>query len=432
MIPATHHAGQPDHDRTVDQDAVLRARTTLLGSGRLGPRQEADACRVLAEVSPRAYLPRLVRALLNLSYELGDHPRTRLDVCAEAADAARRLATSAPGRAELLNDALNAYQRLLYVNGRRAEGFFVREEMARAGQQAFEAGHVASPVFGSGPLATALAEEGRHREAAELCGRIVAAARQGDSGEDASFWDMVEWAAELDAAGCHEAALDVFGELVASTRRRQAEGRTSSANLLWELVRYADMLDSSGKADGARAARREAGELLTELAASGENTSWSCILAWWRILLGLSGRVHEQPRPGEPVLPFGSDTLAWSPGLWAAYVDGRAGLEAAAASLAPLARTDPGNHLAQLVTVHRRLTIRSAFFWERRTHRILEPLLPLFDEGVRLARRLADVDEDAGRDVLARALTDRSTLLVAGKRYGAALDDFREATQVRG
>ncbi|WP_307712778.1 hypothetical protein [Streptomyces sp. V4I23] len=192
------------------------------------------------------------------------------------------------------------------------------------------------------------------------------------------------------------------------------------------------MLDFRGRFDDARAARREAGDLLTELAASGERKSWSCILAWWRILLGLSGRVHEQGQLGEAELPFGSDTLGWSPGLWAAYVDGRAGLEAAAAVLGPPARTDPGNHLAELITMHRRLTIRSVFYWERRTHLILEPLRPLFDEGVALARRLAETDDNAGRALLARALTDRSTLLVAGKRYAQARDDFLEATGLRG
>ncbi|MGW0701684.1 hypothetical protein ACWD0A_20675 [Streptomyces sp. NPDC002867] len=72
------------------------------------------------------------------------------------------------------------------------------------------------------------------------------------------------------------------------------------------------------------------------------------------------------------------------------------------------------------------------FSWERRTHLILEPLRPLFDEGVVLARRLAETDEYAGRAVLARALTDRSTLLVAAKRYAEARDDFLEATGPRG
>ncbi|MBT2369113.1 hypothetical protein J7E88_28310 [Streptomyces sp. ISL-10] len=277
------HAGRTGHAENIDHDAVLRARTALLGSGRLSLRQEADACRTLSVVSPLAYLPRLVRALLSLSYELGAHPQTCLSVCAEAAEAARRLDAMEPGgRAELLVDALGAYERQLYVLGRRAEGLSVREEMARAGRRAFQTGQVESPVYGLGPLATALAEEGRHREAAELCGRIVAAARREGSGRGPSFWDMVAWAAELDAAGLHEEALDAFGELVSTSRREVEDGRTSLANLLWKLVRFAEMLDSHGRFDDARAARREAGELFTELAASGERKSWSCILAWWR------------------------------------------------------------------------------------------------------------------------------------------------------
>ncbi|MDQ1007523.1 hypothetical protein QFZ82_002008 [Streptomyces sp. V4I23] len=188
MNPATKHAGQSGHAgrtghaETIDHDAVLRARTALLGCGTLSPHQEADACRTLSAVSPPAYLPRLVRALLRVSYERGAHLETCLSVCAEAVAAARRLDGMEPGRAELLVDALDAYQRQLYGLGRRAEGLSIREEMARVGRRAFETGQVASPVYGLGPLATGLAEEGRHGEAADLCGRIVAAARQGASG----------------------------------------------------------------------------------------------------------------------------------------------------------------------------------------------------------------------------------------------------------
>ncbi|WP_406390694.1 hypothetical protein [Streptomyces sp. NBC_00887] len=69
-------------------------------------------------------------------------------------------------------------------------------------------------------------------------------------------------------------------------------------------------------------------------------------------------------------------------------------------------------------------------YWESRTHLFVDPVRPLFDEGVALTRRLAEVDGAQVRIPPARALTDRSTLLIAGKRYGEALADFREAVDL--
>lgn len=404
----------------------------LLGSGRLGLRREIGAYRVLAEVSPLVYLPRLIRALLTLSYqELRDQPEACLTVRAEAVAAARRLDETEPKRAELLIDALDAYQRQLYTLGRRAEGFSVREEMAQIGRWAFEAGQVASPVHGLGQLAAALAEEGRHREAAQAYGKIVEFERSQDAHSRASDWSVFAWAAELDAAGMHDAAIDAFAQLVADDRRKLEESCTPLACLVWELVRFSQMLNANGRRDEARAARQEVDVLLTELAESGERKSWSNILSWWAVLLGLSGRADEQPAPGEPAPPFGSH-LEWSPDLRQAYFDSRAELEEALAALTPLARTDPRSHLADLITLQRRLTIRSAIYCEARTYRVLEPLRPRFDEGVTLARRLVELGDDQGSAALARALTDRSTLLVAGTHYAAALADFQEATDILG
>ncbi|MFC5033937.1 hypothetical protein ACQFX6_03800 [Streptomyces sp. DSM 41987] len=421
-----------NHSENVDHESVLRARAILLGSGRIGLHEEIRAYRVLAQVGPLTYLPKLARALLMLSHqEFRNQPEIRLNLTAEALAAVRKLDASEPKRTELLIDTLNDYQRQLYTLGRRAEGFAVREEMALTGRRAFEDGKVASPVFGCAPLAAGLAEEGRHLEAAQLYGEMVEALRSADDASGSGlWWSMVEWSAELDAAGLHDAAIDAFTELSAATRGELEGVRTSLSIRLWELVHLSQMLDARARRDEARAARGEIGTLLAELAASGERKSWGNILDRWTVLLGLSGRADEQPAPGRPAPPFGS--LDWSPDIRHAYVEGRATLEEEAAVLTPLAERDPRRHLAGLVTVQRRLTIRSALHQQWHHYRFLENLRPLFDEGVVLARRSAGLGEDHGPAVLARALTDRSTLLVAGQQYVEAYDDFQEAAALLG
>ncbi|MEV7671934.1 hypothetical protein [Streptomyces sp. NPDC088752] len=96
-----------------------------------------------------------------------------------------------------------------------------------------------------------------------------------------------------------------------------------------------------------------------------------------------------------------------------AYFDAIPVLEAEAA------RPAGEGHPAGPTTAHHRLTARSALLRESRTHLIEEPLRPLFDEEVALARRSA-------RE-LPRALTDRAMFLIAVKRYGEARADFAEA-----
>lgn len=421
-----------NHSENVDHESVLRARAILLGSGRIGLHEEIRAYRVLAQVGPLTYLPKLARALLMLSHqEFRNQPEIRLNLTAEALAAVRRLDASEPKRTELLIDTLNDYQRQLYTLGRRAEGFAVREEMALTGRRAFKDGKVSSPVFGCAPLAAGLAEEGRHLEAAQLYGEVVEALRSADDASDSGlWWSMVEWSAELDAAGLHDAAIDAFTELSAATRGKREGVRTSLSIRVWELVRLSRMLDARARHDEARAARGEVGTLLDELAASGERKSWGNILDWWTVLFGLSGRADEQPAPGRPAPPFGS--LDWSPDIRRAYFEGRVTLEEEVAVLTPLAERDPRRHLAELVTVQRRLTIRSALHQWGHHYRFLENLRPLFDEGVVLARRSAGLGEDQGPAVLARALTDRSTLLVAGQQYTEAHDDFQEAAALLG
>lgn len=143
----------------VDQDKVLRARTMLLGSGELSHQQEVDAYRTLAQVSPLSYLPRLARALLMVGDQLRDKPETELALYAEAVAAARAIGETEPKRTELLMEVLDAYQRQLYATGRQAEAIEVREEMARTGAAAFEAGLVSDPLCGR-HSAEALADYG--------------------------------------------------------------------------------------------------------------------------------------------------------------------------------------------------------------------------------------------------------------------------------
>lgn len=418
-----------------DQDAVLRARTMLLGSGRLTARQKVTAYRVLAEVSPLSYLPKLSEALISHGYDeqFRDRPQERLALHEEAAAAARRIDPAEPGRTKVLVDALGTYERGLHSAGRRAEGLAVCEEMAAAGRRGFELGQVPSPVYGHGRLAVVLAEEGRHREAAEICEGLVRGGSS-DGEDDVSFWYTVAWVAALEAVGMRDAALDALAPLLDFLRRRVDEDGEPLAILTWTLVRHSQMLDEGGRPAEAAAARREALALLTELDLTGERRSWSNILSWWTTLYALSGRALEPAgAPGAPAPPYGWDMMHWSPDASRAYVAELPGLEAEAAALSGAAAAEPGRHLPALVAAHRRLTVRSALCWERRTHRILKPLRPLFAEGVTLARRLAALPgARRGQEALGRALTDRSMFLLAARQYGEACDDFREAVILLG
>ncbi|MFF0749280.1 hypothetical protein [Streptomyces sp. NPDC004267] len=385
----------------IDEDAVLRARVLLLGSDRPTRREEVEAYRVLARVSPLTYLPKLAGALILLGYEARAE-ETKVALHAEAADAVRRLPAGVPARAELMQRALGAYERSLFGAGRRAEGRAVCEELAESGR--------------GGRLPEVRAEEGRHREAAALLGAVAAEAAE------VSDWTVYPWAAELSAAGLHEEAVDAFALAVTKGRRKAAEDDTPLAGLVWELVHHAGLLDEAGRPGEAGAARREALELLVRLAADGEPKSWSNILHWWVTLFTLSGRAAEPAAsPAAPMPPFGAAGHEWSPDTREAYVAGIPALEAEAAALAGAG--DGDHRLPERYAVHRRLTLRRSFATEWHGHRIEEPLRPLFDEGVALARRLAGTRPAA----LPQALTDRAMFLVAVGRFGEALDDYREA-----
>ncbi|MCX4758358.1 hypothetical protein [Kitasatospora purpeofusca] len=269
----------------------MRARVLLLGSGRLWPEDLVGAYRVLAEVSPRVYGPKLVDTLLTLCYQSRD-PKVKVELAAEAYRAARRMEAVEPGRAERLRRASDAYQTSLFALGRRAEGRAVCEELAEAGR--------------SERLATVLAEEGRFGEAAQL--NEVAARKRSP---DRSFWDLVPWAANLEGAGQHDAASGVFRELLAETRREAVEEGTGLPVLVWELVHFARMRETVGDGASAAAARREALEVLEGLATTGEPRKSSSLLEWWKTLFVLSGRAAEPAAgPESPMPPSGAGSAS--------------------------------------------------------------------------------------------------------------------------
>ncbi|MET9602875.1 hypothetical protein [Streptomyces sp. NPDC006459] len=112
-------------------DAVLRARVALLGSQTLPARQQVAAYRVLAQVSPLAYLPLLTVALYEYSLQDFAHlPETALALRAEAVGAARRTYAAEPARGLLLITALGRYREQLELMGREEELAAVERETA--------------------------------------------------------------------------------------------------------------------------------------------------------------------------------------------------------------------------------------------------------------------------------------------------------------
>jgi hypothetical protein len=214
---------------TIDHDAVLSARVLLLGSGRPSRAEPAGAYRMLAEVSPKVYMSKLVDAVFALYYESRD-PKVDLSPAEEASWAARGMEAGAPNRAQRLRRALNAHRTALFALGRRAEGRVVCEELPETAE--------------SDRLASVLAEEGRFKEAADLDEKPPR-----NAGQDHSFWTMVRRAANLEAAGLPDAASAVFRELLEETRHRTSEQRTALSIRTWGLV-HSRMRDAAG--DGAR------------------------------------------------------------------------------------------------------------------------------------------------------------------------------------
>ncbi|MEU9855546.1 hypothetical protein [Streptomyces sp. NPDC047974] len=407
----THRGGAEDA-RVVDADKVMRARVLLLGSGRLSEHQEVEAYRVLAPVSPAVYAPKLVWRLGGVR---ATTPERREELALEAVAVARLLDPGHPQRTEVLCQALGRYGSELLRQGRRAEALGVCRESAAVGREGYERGQVDHPAYGSGRLITVLSEEGRYAEALEA---------RGDRTET-DFWSAVEGSALREAAGRSDEAVAVFGEFLAEKRTAAAEGRTALAILVWSLLRQAEVLDRAGRPYEAGERRREAGAALARLAAGGEPVSWSNIQEWWVTLFLLSGRPDEPPASaGAPGPCFGEDARHWSPDVRQAFAESTETLEAEKAVLAERAATDPVRLLPALVTAHRRFTLRAALRAAHRSHRILDALRPVFDEGVALGRRLSPAAE-------VRALTDRASMLLAAGAYGEAHADFAAAQSLR-
>ncbi|AWZ06755.1 MULTISPECIES: hypothetical protein [unclassified Streptomyces] len=121
----------------INHNAVLRARVALLASWELLAKEEVAAYRVLVDVSPLAYLPRLAVALREYSrQEFSGDPRTALALHAESVAAARRMCALEPERTDLLVDALVHYRERLVLMGRHAEVPAVDREISLAGGSA--------------------------------------------------------------------------------------------------------------------------------------------------------------------------------------------------------------------------------------------------------------------------------------------------------
>ncbi|WP_051833207.1 hypothetical protein [Streptomyces katrae] len=423
-----------NHSGKVDQDDIVRARNVLLASGRRTPREEVDAYRVLAQVSPASYLPLLARALQRLSYDTGSGKRhaSSLALCEEAVAAARSIDPAEPARAGALYQALNTCQRELYTVGRRADGLAMRAEMIAISRAQAELSGV-PVVNGLHEWAAGLSEEGRYAEAADVLTELVAAILPGGPRSGALAWSLLEWIAALHDAGRSDEALAAFETLVNMEAAEAANGGDSIACHLYSLIGYARMLDTHGRGRQAALVRQEALTLLTELADTGERNSWGGYQAsFWAVLLTFSGAESDRPASDGPRPPSGAAPIQWSPDVKQRYFDSRHTLREEVDTLAPRAAEDPDRHLAELVRLHRVLTIRSAVYWQNRTHLSAEQVRSLFDDGVSLARRLSQHDPAEGTRTLAGILIDRSTFHTATSEFQPALADFRQALSYLG
>ncbi|MFD7629237.1 hypothetical protein ACFV7Q_24960 [Streptomyces sp. NPDC059851] len=118
-----------NHSANINHDAVLRARVSLLGSGKPTVRQRVAAYRVLVQVSPLAYLSRLAVDLIKYSGEFADRPEIVRALRAESVSAARRLCELESGRERLLVSSLTALRDQLNLMDRREEADGVTKEI---------------------------------------------------------------------------------------------------------------------------------------------------------------------------------------------------------------------------------------------------------------------------------------------------------------
>ncbi|MGW4381182.1 hypothetical protein [Kitasatospora sp. NPDC004531] len=410
----------------VDPDDVLRARTKLLASGRLSYRDQVDAHRVLARVSPAAHLPRLVNALMLLagnSYP-PQSSAAGLALCEEAVTAARAVDPADPARTRLLFWALHSCQRHLYELDRRTEALAIRAELADIER----ARTTCSPdgiANGLHLWACGLAEDGRHTEAADALGEWAAGFPADHPYTEGVATSLVQRAATLAAAGRSDEALAVFGTFVGLEAEQAADDRGAMPSHFQALALHAELLDRHGHRERAAAERQSALAVL-----AGASPEWepprSSRTPLWPVLLSCSAD-RERPAADLPHPPPGAHSRHWSPAVRQRCFDGVATLRQQADALAERAAEDPGRHLPELVRLHRTLTARSAVRDARSSDPVPASVRPLLDEGVELARRLLRHDPTAGRRALAAALVDRSTFRAFTRERPAALDDFREA-----
>jgi hypothetical protein len=418
-----------------DQDAVLRARVALLASGRRTVREEVDAYRVLAQVSPAAYLPKLVRALQGLSFDhrFQDRPEIQWTLREEALAAARTVDPSEPAWEDLVHRSLAYAQRPLFALGRRSEGLALRAEMLAMDRA--KAKRTGSPRVGGLPLwAAGVAEEGRHDEAAEAMAEWVAAMRPDGLRHGELAAGFVQWIGALDAAGRSGEALAAYGELVDAQRAGVGQGDVSLGDRLHTLIGHARMLDARERDERATAARREALAVFVELAATGERTGWNddYQVAYWAVLQSCSRVDGERATRAVPRPAAGARQQDWSADARRHYADSLDPLRNERDVLTPRAAEDPDRFLAELVRVHHTLTLRSVVLAGDRWYRLPERVCSLFDEGVELARRLHRHQPADGTRVLADRLVDRAAYRVVAREYAPALDDFREALHLLG
>jgi tetratricopeptide (TPR) repeat protein len=418
--------------RTVDNDREAWARAILSDRPRPGLADAAEAYRILARVDPETYQGDLARALARLSWDqqYRDAPDRRLTLLEEAATLARGV-TDDSRRGQAVVDVLDRYQRVLYELGRRSEGFAMREEMAAVTRERVAAGDHDQVIGYLQVWAFGLAEERRHDEAAATLAEMLDVERR-DDGWGATKWTRFSLIAQLDAAGRTDEAIATLAALIAEHRAKKPRTDATSPSLVFlMLVWHSVMLDRAGRRADADAARREALGLVRQLAATGETHTRSGIqLAEAEILIAAQAQDVEpdvRPRP-----PYGTGATDWSPDLRARYFEETGGpwcgTPATGAPGTLRHAISRETRPAELAALRRRLSIRMTVYWLwHHRHAFLEPSLPFVDDSVAAGRRFAADDAPGSRTALARALTDRATVLVAGHRYADALTDYAEA-----
>ncbi|MEU7026304.1 hypothetical protein AB0A60_06375 [Streptomyces sp. NPDC046275] len=103
----------------IDRDAVVRAQVLLLGTEEPEILERIAAYRVLAEMGPLTYLPKLSGALCELADApvLEDRPELRLRYFSEALEIARRLGDDEPARDFLVRAARSGCERAAAAGG---------------------------------------------------------------------------------------------------------------------------------------------------------------------------------------------------------------------------------------------------------------------------------------------------------------------------